>query len=191
MMRVALTTALAALVAAVVGAIAGGQFAGAAPTAAAPQDVRVVNTTSEAVPVKTQGLTRVTGLVQVLPAGEPVQSDARIFYPPDTEPIYSQPIYEVPDGKRLVVEHVTGALILGPQTRMQVRINGHFLPFQLAPHAELATIQRATASEPIHFVVDDRGPNAGELRIEFLREGSSLSSTVNHHITFSGFLIDL
>jgi hypothetical protein len=123
-------------------------------------------------------------------AGVPVQFEARVFYPAATAPIYVATAYEVPDGKRLVVEHVSGSLILASQERMRVRVQGHFLPFQLDPHAASGSPQRATASEPMTFVVDDRGPNQRELKIELLREGSSLPFTVNHLFYFSGYLFD-
>jgi hypothetical protein len=123
--------------------------------------------------------------------GQPVQFEARIFYPPTTPAIHVVTAYEVPDGKRLVVEHVSGSVILGAQTRLRVRLNGHFLPFQLDPHAAGQTVQRATASEDMTFVVDDRGPNAQELKLEVLREGSSLPYIVNHLVVVSGYLYDL
>lgn len=123
-------------------------------------------------------------------AGQPVVFEARIFYPPTTPAIHVVPAYEVPDGKRLVVEHVSGSVILGSQTRLRIRVHGHFLPFQLDPHASVSSIQRATASEPMTFVVDDVGPNRQELRVELLREGSSLPFIVNHLLFFSGHLYE-
>ena len=123
-------------------------------------------------------------------AGVPVQFEARVFYPAATPAIHVATAYEVPDGKRLVVEHVSGSIILASQERMRVRVQSHFLPFQLDPHAASGSPQRATASEPMTFVVDDRGPNAQELKIELLREGSSLPFIVNHLFYFSGYLYD-
>jgi hypothetical protein len=122
--------------------------------------------------------------------GVPVQFEARVFYPATTPVIHVVTAYEVPDGKRLVVEHVSGSIILASQERMRVRVQGHFLPFQLDPHAASGSPQRATASEPMTFVVDDRGSNAAELKIELLREGSSLPFTVNQLFYFSGYLYD-
>jgi hypothetical protein len=123
-------------------------------------------------------------------AGMPVQFEARVFYPPTTPVIHVATAYEVPDGKRLVVEHVSGSLMLASQERMRVRVQGHFLPFQLDPHAASGSPQRATASEQMTFVVDDRGPNGQELKIELLREGSSPAFIVNHLFSFSGYLYD-
>ena len=130
-------------------------------------------------------------IVHTVRAGQPVQFEARVFYPPTTPAIHVVTAYEVPDGKRLVVEHVSGSVILGAQTRVRVRLHGHFLPFQLDPHAAGQTIQRATASEDMTFVVDDRGANAQELKLEVLREGSSLPYVVNHVVVVSGYLHDL
>jgi hypothetical protein len=123
-------------------------------------------------------------------AGVPVQFLARVFYPPTTGPIHVATAYEVPDGKRLVVQYASGSLILAGQERMRVRVQGHLLPFQLDPHAASGSPQRATASVPMTLVVDDRGPNQQELKIELLREGSSPPFIVNHLFYFSGYLLE-
>ena len=137
------------------------------------------------------GATQLGETADTARTGQPVQFEARIFYPPTTPAIHVVTAYEVPDGKRLVVEHVSGSVILGAQTRVRLRVNGHFLQFLLDPHAAGQTVQRATASEDMTFVVDDRGPNAQELKLEVLREGSSLPYIVSHLVVFFGYLYDL
>src|SRR5215207_10457178 len=76
---------------AAVGGLVSGQVAGAASQAASTQEVKVVNATTEPVPTDAQGTTRVAGTVRTLPAGQAVQFEARVCYPPDTDPIYVYP----------------------------------------------------------------------------------------------------
>ena len=203
MRRTKYTFALLLAAVALTAIVVGGSVAGAAPSAGAKaEEVIVANDATRPVPVQAQGTTWVAGTVEakvtgtVAPAGQLVQFERFIALAPDGPPVQLIDAFEVPDRKRLVIEHVTGGIALHPEGRAQVRVgqsNGlHFLPFQLDPNAESDTfVNRATMSEATTFVVDDTGPGALELKIQVLREGPRVAVAAPLILTFVGRLYDL
>ena len=124
--------------------------------AATPLQTVVVNTSSNPVPVKTQG----TSLVQdagVL-ARTPVSAVADASIPFDDFRA-SAPIYTVPDGKRLVVTQVFGQAILGQDEKLTMAKFGGY-PLDFTDHGNGVMFQGpsktiksfASLSTPANFV---------------------------------------
>lgn len=87
--------------------------AGAVPAIAAQlQNVFVTNTPDKPVPTAAQGVTQVSGTVSVAaPAEEVVQFRRAVtVQPSETSTGIERPLYDVPDGKRLIVDLVTANL---------------------------------------------------------------------------------
>lgn len=169
------------------------------PGAAQGKEVIVANDATRPVPTQAQGTTQVAGNVQVggsvvaAPAGELVQFEKQVLLNPATPFIQLVDAFEVPDGKRLVVEHVTAAALLHPEGAMQVRVGRpdamHYLSFRPDPNTEANTFfHRATASEAMTFFVDDAGPGAKELKIQVLSEGRRIEAEAAQVFTFVGRL---
>lgn len=173
-----------------------------APAAGQNREVIVANDATRPIPTQALGTTQVAGNVQVAgsvvaaPAGELVQFEKLVLINPTTPGIQLVDAFEVPAGKRLVVEHVTAAALLHPEGAMQVRVGKpgamHYLSFRMDPNSEANTFfRRATASEAMTFFVDDAGPGAKELKIQVLREGPRLETDAAQVFTFVGRLYDL
>lgn len=173
-----------------------------APAGAPNREVIIGNDAARPIPTQAVGTTQVAGTVQVAgsvvaaPAGEFVQFEKPVLINPTTPGIQLVDAFEVPPGKRLVVEHVTAAALLHPEGAMQVRVGRpgamHYLSFRMDPNSEANTFfHRATASEAMTFFVDDAGPGAKELKIQVLREGPRLETDAAQTFTFVGRLYDL
>lgn len=186
----------AAVAAAAVLAIVSGTAIPSADQVPKTTPVVVANDASSPVPTQLIGPVQVIGGVSFAPAGELVQFEKLVVMAPDSPALQVVDGYDVPDGKRLIVDHVTSALLLGKDARMQIRVGVpgamHFLQYQIDANSDASTVfDRVTANQAMTFFVDDAGPDAGELKIQILREGVPPSNAVAQVFTFTGRLLDL
>jgi len=117
-------------------------------------EVVVANDDTRPVPVRAQGT------VATAPAGALVQFEKLVRISPESPAVVLEDAgFDVPDGKRLVVEQVTGAITLHPEGTLQIRVGSvaqlHYLPFQHDPNADGRStfFERATASHEMTFFV--------------------------------------
>lgn len=177
----------------------------ALPSGAEPQmgpakqsnEVIVANDATRPVPVTPQGTTQVAGAVTTTQAGELLQFEKLVRVSPDSPGVFlADAGFDVPEGKRLVVEHVTGAITLHPEGSLQIRVGSasqlHYLPFQHDPNSDGRSTfaERASTSQAMTFFVDDAGPGANEVKIQILREGPAIDAAAPQIITFVGRLFD-
>ena len=176
------------------------------------QDVRVVNTAAEPVPVAVQGTATVTGGVEVTNtplvtvdtttplavrdvdrARQPFQQTGFVTFNPDATNAFAD--IDVPHGKRLVVEYVDGkAELPAGQTAaflVQTTITGgtftsHWLRGE-GPRA-------VDGPEPDEFIVSQTArlySDAGFLMRVGVSRGSPHTGTGSGQVTVSGYLVDL
>jgi len=179
----------------------------AVPSSAAPPDsgtkvpieAIVANDATRAVPTQAQGTTQVAGTVRTAPAGELVQFQRGIILQPGTIAPTRFPFYDVPDGKRLVVEQITGHLVMANGAEMYVRVGPavgplHVLAFPggLDANSETRAIQRSSTTQQMTFFVDAvPGATTPEFDVEIMRLNDTSTSALAQTITMVGRLYDL
>lgn len=115
----------------------------------------------------------------------PAQSFAEVFG-----------LYDVPPGKRLIVEHISAEVILGPDEVPSVSIGAsgtarHFLMLQRNVASGSIGSQRATGSQSVLLVADDAGSGGDDLKVFMQRSPATSTTGISQTFAFSGRLYDL
>jgi hypothetical protein len=175
-------------------------------TAAEPVPVRLQSTaapvpvllqgTSEPVPVHIEGTTQIDASTPLNvhdldnPALHPVQFRSQIIID-DTEGVGGETLFTVPQGKRLVIEHVSAGAELPPnqrgvlrlQTQESSRGTDHFIPFT---QVNLIDIVHMMAAQPTRIYV-----NPGAVLAVFFQRDGNADGRATCTVTVTGHLVAL
>lgn len=167
--------------------------ASSAPTAGKEVVITDPNTPSRQAAVGADGALRVaqqgTGTVQLAPT-EPIQSDGNTTFAPDQN-VAVIDVYTVPDGKRLIAQHVSVTALLGTGSLYSAEVQDG-VPFGPHIHDLVVSAQGNdsqgrnifTSSEEVSFVLEPGSTLGVVVRRDTDGEGGFAQASV------TGYLVD-